>query len=34
MSAQEDSIVEQEIEDYWLSQGEAVYREMYEDEVS
>lgn len=32
MSSQEDSIIEQEIEDYWLSQGEAVMREMCEDE--
>ena len=28
MSSQEDSIIEQEVEDYWMSQGEAVYREM------
>ena len=34
MSSQEDSIIEQEVEDYWLSQGEAAYREMCEDEVS
>lgn len=34
MSSPEDSIVEQEVEDYWLSQGEAIYREMCEDEVS
>ena len=32
MSSQEDSIIEQEVEDYWMSQGEAVYREMYEDD--
>lgn len=34
MSSPEDSIIEQEVEDYWLNQGEAVYREMCEDEVS
>jgi hypothetical protein len=34
MSSPEDSIIEQEVEDYWLGQGEAVYREMCEDEVS
>lgn len=34
MSSPEDSIIEQEVEDYWLSQGETVYREMCEDEVS
>ena len=32
MSSQEDSIIEQEVEDYWMSQGEAVYREMCEDD--
>ena len=34
MSSQEDSIIEQEVEDYWMSQGEAVYREMCEDDWS
>lgn len=34
MSSQEDSIIEQEVEDYWLSQGEAIYREMCDEEVS
>lgn len=32
MSSQEDSIIEQEVEDYWMDQGEAVYREMCEDD--
>lgn len=32
MSSQEDSIIEQEVDDYWLNQGEAVYREMCEDD--
>lgn len=32
MSSPEDSIIEQEVEDYWLDQGEAVYREMCGDE--
>lgn len=32
MSSQEDSIIEQEVEDYWMSQGEAIYREMCEDD--
>ena len=32
MSSLEDSVIEQEVEDYWLSQGEAVYREMCEDD--
>ena len=32
MSSLEDSIIEQEIEDTWMSQGEAVYREMCEDD--
>lgn len=32
MSSQEDSIIEQEVENYWMSQGEAVYREICEDD--
>lgn len=32
MSSLEDSIIEQEVEDYWMRQGEAVYREMCEDD--
>lgn len=32
MSRQKDSIIEQEVEGYWLSQGEAVYREILEDD--
>ena len=32
MSSLEDSIIEQEVEDYWLDQGEAVYKEMCEDD--
>lgn len=32
MSSPEDSIIEQEVEDYWPSQGEAVYREIFEDD--
>ena len=32
MSSQEDSIIEQEVEDYWMSQGKAVYPEMCEDD--
>lgn len=32
MSSLEDDIIEQEVEDYWLDQGEAVYREMCEDD--
>ena len=30
MSRQDDSIVEQEIREYWWSMGEAVMREMME----
>ena len=32
MSSLEDSIIEQESRDYWWEQGEAVMREMAEDE--
>ena len=32
MSSQEDSIIGREVEYYWMSQGEAVYREMCEDD--
>jgi hypothetical protein len=32
MSSQEDSIIEQEVEDYWMNQGEALCREMCEDD--
>ena len=32
MSSLEDAMIEQEIEDYWMDQGEAVYREMCEDD--
>lgn len=32
MSKLEDDMIEQEIKDYWLNQGEAVMREMLEDE--
>ena len=32
MSSLEDSMIEQEVEDYWLSVGDAVYREMCEDD--
>lgn len=32
MSKLEDDMIEQEIRDYWLNQGEAVMREMLEDE--
>ena len=27
-----NNFIEQEVEDYWMSQGEAVYREMCEDD--
>lgn len=32
MSSLEDSIIEQESRDYWWEQGEAVMREMTEDD--
>lgn len=32
MNDLEDDMIEQEIRDYWLNQGEAVMREMLEDE--
>lgn len=32
MSELEDDVIEQEVRDYWLNQGEAVMREMLEDE--
>lgn len=32
MSELEDDLIEQEVRDYWLNQGEAVMREMLEDE--
>lgn len=32
MSWQDDAMIEQEVRDYWLDQGEAVMREMLEDE--
>lgn len=32
MSKLEDDMIEQEVRDYWLNQGEAVMREMLEDE--
>jgi len=32
MSSQEDAIIEEEIRDYWWQQGEAVMREMTEDD--
>lgn len=32
MSSQEDSIIEEEIRDYWWEQGEAVMKEMCEDD--
>lgn len=32
MSKLEDDLIEQEVRDYWLDQGEAVMREMLEDE--
>ncbi len=32
MSKLEDDLIGQEIRDYWLNQGEAVMREMLEDE--
>lgn len=32
MSTQEDAIIDVEIRDYWWQQGDAVMREMTEDE--
>ncbi len=32
MNKLEDDMIEQEVRDYWLNQGEAVMREMLEDE--
>lgn len=32
MSSQEDAIIEEEIRDFWWQQGEAVMREMTEDD--
>lgn len=32
MSKLEDDMIEQEVRDYWLNQGEAVMREMCEEE--
>lgn len=32
MSTQEDAIIDDEIRDYWWQQGDAVMREMTEDE--
>ena len=32
MSELEDDMIEQEVRDYWLNQGEAVMREMLEDD--
>ena len=32
MSDLEDDMIEQEVRDYWLNQGEAVMREMLEDD--
>lgn len=31
MSSQEDDMIEQEVRDYWWEQGEAVMREMTEE---
>lgn len=31
MSRQDDAMAEEEVREYWWSQGEAVMREMYED---
>lgn len=31
MSWQDDVMTEEEVREYWWSQGEAVMREMYED---
>lgn len=32
MSTREDAIIDEEIRDYWWQQGDAVMREMTEDE--
>lgn len=32
MSSWEDSIIEEEVRDYWWEQGEAVMREMTEED--
>ena len=32
MSSLEDDMIEQEVRDYWLDQGEAVMKEMCEEE--
>lgn len=32
MSSQEDAIIDVEVRDYWWQQGDAVMREMTEDE--
>lgn len=32
MSSLEDSIIEEEVREYWWEQGEAVMREMTEDD--
>lgn len=32
MSSPEDDMIEQEVRDYWWEQGEAVMREMCEEE--
>lgn len=32
MSKLEDDMIEQEVRDYWLNQGEAVMREMLEED--
>lgn len=32
MSSLEDSIIEEEVRDYWWEQGEAVMREMTEED--
>ena len=32
MSSLEDDMIEQEVRDYWLEQGEAVMKEMCEEE--
>lgn len=32
MSELEDDMIEQEVRDYWLNQGEAVMREMLEED--
>lgn len=32
MSSQEDSIIEEEVREYWWEQGEAVMREMCDED--